>query len=73
MAQRFERQTISFILRLWVESGEHQNQPQWRGQIEQVGSGEKVHFEDVTRLLETVAKLAPGFISPGTIEPQEKA
>ena len=40
----FERHTISFIIRLWVEPMQL-GEPQWRGQIEHVETGEKTHFQ----------------------------
>lgn len=65
MSQSFERRTVSLVVRLWVEPMEQSGVSQWRGQIEQVGSGEKAHFHDVAGLLEKLANWAPGFVSPG--------
>ncbi|MFQ5855304.1 MAG: hypothetical protein ACE5LU_06650 [Anaerolineae bacterium] len=58
MLQPFERHTISFILRLWVEPMEP-GEPQWRGQIEHVGSGEKTHFQVPPALLEFLVAHLP--------------
>jgi hypothetical protein len=52
MPQSFERRTISFVIRLWVEPAPEQDTPLWRGQIEHVGSGETMHFQIPTPLLE---------------------
>ncbi|MBI1744241.1 hypothetical protein HYR54_14400 [Candidatus Acetothermia bacterium] len=73
MAQSFARHTVSFVLRLWVESGEQPDEPQWRGQIEHVGSGEKAHFQDLSALQNTMAKFVIGFIPSSTMEPKKEA
>ncbi len=69
MSKSFERQTISFVVRLWVEP--RQGKPHWRGQIERVGSGEKAYFQDVASLLDTLAKLAPYFVSADAKKEEE--
>lgn len=56
MPQPFERRTISFVVRLWAEPMQRQGEPHWRGQIEHVGSGEKVHFQVPAALLEFLAE-----------------
>lgn len=52
MSQPFERRTISFIIRLWVEPAPEQGTPLWRGQIERVGGGEIAYFQVPAALLE---------------------
>lgn len=56
MPETFERHTISFILRLWVEPVQQPGEPRWRGQIEHVGSGEKTYFELPATLLAFLAR-----------------
>jgi len=56
----FERHTIAFIIRLWVEPMQEQGEPQWRGQIEQVGGGEKVYFRVPAALVEFLAQSLRG-------------
>ena len=72
MSQSFARHTISFVLRLWMEPGAQPNDPQWRGQLEHVGSGEKAHFQDFSSLPETVARFLPGSVFLNTIENEEE-
>lgn len=72
MPQSFARHTVSFVLRLWVEPGAQPNDPQWRGQLEHVGSGEKIHFQDFSSLPETVAKLLSGSVSLNTMGKEEE-
>jgi hypothetical protein len=43
MTASTERQTISFVIRLWREPSA--DATQWRGQIEHVGSGDTAHFQ----------------------------
>ena len=45
MPQLFERHTIAFVIRLWVEPMQQEQGLRWRGQIEHVGSGEKTYFQ----------------------------
>jgi hypothetical protein len=44
MLEPFERQTLNFVVRLWLEPADDGG-PRWRGQIEHVGSGQCVHFQ----------------------------
>jgi hypothetical protein len=44
MLEPFERQTLNFVVRLWLEPAD-EGSPRWRGQIEHVGSGQRVHFQ----------------------------
>ncbi len=54
-----ERHSISFILRLCVESTGDCNPSRWRCQVEHVGSGEMVSFLVPTALLEFLAERLP--------------
>jgi hypothetical protein len=63
MAQLFERRTISFVIRLWIESAEEGGEAEWRGQVEQVANGESAYFRDPAGLLAHLAKHVPGFFS----------
>lgn len=40
-----DRRTISFVVRLWQEPVAEDAAPVWRGQIEEVESGEISHFQ----------------------------
>jgi hypothetical protein len=66
-----KEQRISFVVRLWVEPRQEEGRPRWRGQIEQVGSGEQAYFRDVEGLLAAMAKSAPGFITSGAHTKEE--
>lgn len=57
MPQPFERHTISFIVRLWVEPLREEGESRWRGQIEHVESGDKAHFELPATLLTFLARI----------------
>jgi hypothetical protein len=59
----FERRSAAFIVRLWAESAAEEGEPEWRGQIEHVGSGEKAYFRDLAELLGHIDRRAPGFVS----------
>ncbi len=65
MAQPFERQTVSFVLRLWSEPGQAPGETQWRGQIEHVGSGDAAHFVVPAPLLALFATHFPASSAPG--------
>jgi len=51
MPQPFERSTISFVVRLWMEATPEQGEPQWRGQIEHIGTGRTAYFQVPAALL----------------------
>lgn len=69
MATRpFERRSVAFVVRLWAESATDGGEPEWRGQIEQVGSGEKAYFRDLAELLGQIGRRAPGFVSELDVE-----
>lgn len=55
MPHAFERHTISFVLRLWMEPVQEQGGHNWRGQLEHVGSGEKAYFQVPEALLSMLA------------------
>jgi len=40
-----DRHTISLVVRLWQEPGQTDDPPFWRGQIQEVASGETSHFQ----------------------------
>lgn len=44
---KFQRQTATFIVRVWVEYLQ-ENPPCWRGEIVYLPTGEKVFFQDLT-------------------------
>ena len=60
MAETFERQTILFVLRLWLEPGDAAAGQHWRGQLEHVGSGASAYFQVPVALVDAVAALLPG-------------
>lgn len=45
------RQTLSFVLRLWLESAAEADVAHSRGQLEVVASGETFHFNDLSEIL----------------------
>jgi hypothetical protein len=63
MPHPFERHTVSFVVRLWVEPLQT-GQMHWRGQIEHVGSGQKTHFQVPAALLDFVRLNLPNLIPP---------
>lgn len=65
MPQLFERHTISFVVRLWVEAAQTGDNPQWRGQIEHVGSGKTAYFQVPTALLEFLTEHIQGLGKQG--------
>ncbi len=48
-----QRQTVTFIVRIWAEYLENQS-PSWRGVIEFVTGGEKIHFADLNQMAEFI-------------------
>jgi hypothetical protein len=45
--------TQSFIVRVWMEPREHEYEdmkPEWRGVIENVGTGERVYFNHLDQV-----------------------
>lgn len=59
MSPAFERQTVSFVIRLWLEPGQKQDESQWRGQIEHIGSGATAYFQVPVELLQFLASCVP--------------
>ncbi|HYN88367.1 MAG TPA: hypothetical protein VER55_07545 [Ardenticatenaceae bacterium] len=55
MPHLYERHTLSFVVRLWVEPIQAHGPPQWRGQIEHVASGKKTHFQLPADVVEFLA------------------
>ncbi|HNV83017.1 MAG TPA: hypothetical protein PLF92_00920 [Arenimonas sp.] len=48
-----EDRTASFIVRVWLESGsDAASAREWRGVIEQVGSGKKIYFRELNAIVE---------------------
>lgn len=43
----YERNTCSFIVKVWVEENDEQNHDYWRGHITHVFSGKRQYFEDL--------------------------
>lgn len=79
MSQPLGRKTISFILRLWAESAQGDCPPQWRGQIEHVGTGERTHFQLPAALVDffsahlpVIAHGAGAAVQPDTQEPDPR-
>lgn len=47
----YERNTCSFIVKVWVEGNDEQTgQPFWRGHITHVFSGKRQYFEDLAAI-----------------------
>lgn len=59
MPQGDQRDSLSFVLRLWKNADS--NQGSWRGQLEYVGSQEKTYFRDSIGLLEAIEHWVPNF------------
>jgi hypothetical protein len=57
----FEANTHVFILRFWLEPREIEGaEPEWRGVIEHVESGERRYFRNLEVMLSFVAKYFDG-------------
>ncbi len=52
-----QKDSISFVLRLWLESAGG-DAPEWRWQVHHVQSGEQRYFRSLTNMLEFVAACA---------------
>jgi len=52
-----ERRTTSFVVRVWQEPGKVGAPPLWRGQIEEVTSGEVSNFQLSMALIEFLARI----------------
>lgn len=52
MSSPTERHTISLIVRLWQETGQTGDAPRWRGQIQEVSTGETSHFQLPSALID---------------------
>lgn len=49
----FEEHVNSFIIRIWVEPRDEEGtNPEWRGRIEHVQSGERAYFRDLDKMVE---------------------
>jgi hypothetical protein len=70
--------THSFIVRIWYEGLDNDSTMKtWRGSIEHVGYGQRVHFYDLERVVNFIqdqAGLKTGFVATGGIcnEPGSK-
>jgi hypothetical protein len=51
----FERHSNSFIIRIWQEPREIEGtNPEWRGRVEHMQSGERAYFRDTTKMVEFI-------------------
>jgi len=57
MQTQTDRRTISFVVRIWQEPGKVGAPPLWRGQIEEVTSGEVSYFQLSAALIEFLARI----------------
>ena len=48
-----KRQTMTFIVRVWAEYLDEQT-PLWRGNIEPVDGGGKIHFTELTEIADLI-------------------
>lgn len=55
MSLQAQQQTLSFVVRLWIEPRSPAGRPVYRGQIEHIASGEKNHFQVPAALLDWLA------------------
>ncbi len=47
--------TYSFVIRIWHEALDSEgNITTWRGSIDHVGSSERVHFDDLNRIVQFI-------------------
>ena len=54
-----EGDTQSFIVRIWhEETDEAGNVTAWRGSVDQVGSDQRVHFQDLDQLVRFIQRRA---------------
>ena len=63
--------THSFIVRIWYEGLESDGTIKtWRGSIEHVGNGQRLHFTDLERVVNFIqeqAWLKRGIVAPGGV------
>lgn len=69
MSETSERRTVSFIVRLWAESGRAPDESHWRAQIEHVGSGQTTHFQVPAAFLEFLQAHFPADVEGGVAPP----
>jgi hypothetical protein len=67
MSESLRRRTETFIVRVWAEYLE-QTPPVWRGEVEHAGSGEKIHFQETTDVVEFIASHASEAVVRGEEE-----
>lgn len=60
-----KRQTVTYIVRVWVEYLQEQP-PSWRGEIELVGRGRKTHFSHLHEMIDFIQRQS---IQPITEDP----
>ena len=59
----FEDNTHAFVVRLWLEPREIEDaQPEWRGVIEHVPSGERRYLRDLDDIALFISSYAPGAV-----------
>jgi hypothetical protein len=62
--------TRSFIVRIWHEALNSDGTIRtWRGSIEHVGNGQRLHFHDLERVVDFIrekARLKTEFVAPGS-------
>jgi hypothetical protein len=52
----YETNTQSFIVKIWIESGEGFQRAVWRGQITHVASGERRYLTDLNQITAFVSE-----------------
>jgi hypothetical protein len=58
--------SISFIVRIWLESGsEPGEERRWRGHIRHVQSGKDVYFQDLRQMADFIESLSGSRFSEG--------
>jgi len=57
------RNTLTFVVRVWIEYLE-QTPPSWRGEVEVVGGGEKAHFQGLQEITAFVENHGEQYASP---------
>jgi hypothetical protein len=56
MAERFQRRTVTLVVRLWQEPMQDATDGPWRGQIERVATGERAQFQAQADLADSLAR-----------------
>ena len=45
---------VSFVMKLWLESGEHEGLPEWRWHVRHIQSGDEAYFRNMAAMLKFI-------------------